>query len=210
MVTNRLSLALERLEPGDWSRFEKLASVFLASEFDDLRTTATPSGDAGRDGELFSPVAEPSVVLQYSVATSWQRKIEDTLRRLKKTLPDIRVLVFLSNQVIGAAADKIKQKARKDYGVSLDIRDRSWFLDRVLGSIACERAAEELARIVVDPYLASVGVGPHTPSELSSPETIAAVTFLGLQWQDDARDKGLTKLAFEALAARGKSPAVAA
>ncbi|MBL8167678.1 MAG: hypothetical protein JNJ50_05975, partial [Acidobacteria bacterium] len=36
-------------------------------------------------------------------------------------------------------------------------------------------------------------------SELSSPEAMAAVTFLGLQWRDDVREKGLTKLAFEAI-----------
>lgn len=199
MITNRLQLALERLQPSDWHRFEKLASAFLASEFDDLRTTASPSGDEGRDGELFAPVAEPKVLLQYSVSADWASKIHRTVQRIQGTFPDALVLVFLSNQVIGALADPIKRKVRQDHGLSLDVRDRNWFVDRVLGSPAREKAAEELAQAIVDPYLASAGVTSYAPSDLSSPEAITALTFLGLQWRDDVREKGLTRLAFEAL-----------
>jgi hypothetical protein len=199
MIANRLQLALERLQPSDWHRFESLASAFLASEFDDLRTTASASGDDGRDSELFAPATEPKVLLQYSVAADWSGKIRHTVKRIRQTFPDALVLIFVSNQVIGAAADKIKRDVRKDFGLSLDVRDRTWFVDRVIGSPAREGAAEALAQAIVDPYLASVGVTSHAPSDMSSPEAVAAVTFLGLQWQDEVREKGLTKLAFEAL-----------
>lgn len=199
MITNRLQLALERLQPSDWHRFEKLASAFLASEFDSLRTTASASGDDGRDSELFAPATEPKVLLQYSVSADWARKIRLTVQRIRQTFPDTLVLIFVSNQVIGAGADSIKREVRKEHGLSLDVRDRSWFVERVLGSPEREGAAEELAQAIVDPFLASAGVTSHAPSDLSSPEAIAAVTFLGLQWRDDVREKGLTKLAFEAL-----------
>lgn len=199
MITNRLQLALELLQPSDWHRFEKLASAFLASEFDALRTTASPSGDEGRDSELFAPSDDPTVLLQYSVAGDWASKIRQTVQRIQKTFPDALILVFVSNQVIGASADPIKRSVRQDHGLSLDVRDRNWFVERVLGSLACEKAAEELAQTIVDPYLASAGVTSYAPSDLSSPEAMAAVTFLGLQWRDDVREKGLTRLAFEAL-----------
>jgi len=199
MITDRLQLALERLQPPDWYKFERLASAFLASEFDDLRTTARSAGDEGRDSELFTSEAEVKVLLQYSVSADWAGKIHRTLLRIRETFPGTLVLVFVSNQVIGASADRIKREARQAFGLSLDIRDRSWFVERVLGSPARERAAEELAKAIVDPYLASAGVTSFAPSELSSPEAIAAVTFLGLQWRDDVREKGLTKMAFEAL-----------
>jgi hypothetical protein len=198
MIANRLELALEQLKPSDWNRFEKLASAFLANEFGTLRTTASASGDEGRDGELFSPEQEPSVVLQYSVAADWAAKIRKTIQRISGTSASARVLIFVSNQEIGAKADDLKREARKN-GLSLDVRDRSWFLERVAGSPAHENAAEELAQTIVDPYLAQRGVTSYPPAELSSPEAIAAITFLGLQWSDDIRDKGLTKLAFEAL-----------
>ncbi|MFN7971247.1 MAG: hypothetical protein U0166_02705 [Acidobacteriota bacterium] len=198
MLGSRLRLALELLRPSDWERFERLASSFLAAEFDDLRTVAAPSGDEGRDSELFSPGTEPSVVLQYSVAGDWTSKIRLTAARLAKTLPDARILVYLSNQAIAAAADDLKRELRKN-GVALDVRDKSWFLDRVNGSRASERAGEELAVAIVDPYLTDKGISHHPPAQLTSPEAVAALTFLGLQWQDDIRDKGLTRVAFEAL-----------
>lgn len=199
MITNRLQLALERIQPSDWNRFEKFASAFLVTEFDDLRTVASASGDGGRDSELFSPSGEPKVLLQYSVASDWSAKIYRTVKRIQTTFPDALVLVFVSNQEIGASADSVKRRLRENHSLSLDVRDRNWFVERVLQSPANERAAEELSRVIVDPYLANSGVTSHAPSDLSSPEAIAAVTFLGLQWRDDVRDKGLTRLAFEAL-----------
>lgn len=199
MITNRLQLALERLQPSDWSRFERLSSVFLAAEFDNLRTVASPSGDDGRDAELFSPAIEPNVVVQYSVTTAWKAKVGATVKRLGITIPGTQVLIYVSNQLIGADADSLKKILRTKHGIALDVRDRSWFLDRVLETTGRQQAAEELAIVIVEPYLSSSGVGPHVQSELSSPEAIAAVTFLGLQWHDDTREKGLTKLAFEAL-----------
>ena len=199
MITSRLELALERLQPSDWGRFERVASTFLASEFDELRTVASPSGDDGRDAELFSPQAEPTVVVQYSIAVDWRDKINKTVRRLRDTIPSVIVLVYATNQVVGAEWDDLKKTLRTKHGLSLDIRDRNWFVERVLGNAARQHAAEELATAIVDPYLSSAGVGPHVQSELSSPEAFAAVTFLGLQWQDEVREKGLTKIAFEAL-----------
>lgn len=59
--------------------------------------------------------------------------------------------------------------------------------------------AEELAKGFVDPYLATYDIIPKVSTELSNPESIAALTYLNLQWQDDIRDKGLTKTAFEAM-----------
>lgn len=199
MITNRLSLALDRLQSSDWERFERLASAFLSGEFDDLRTVATPSGDEGRDAELFSPKSEPKVVAQYSVATDWRDKINATVRRLKETFPDVLLLIYATNRQIGAEADDLKKALRMKHGLALDIRDKSWFCERVLESQGRQIAAEELATAIVDPYLSSAGVGPHVASELNSAEAVAAVTFLGLQWQDDVREKGLTRLAFEAL-----------
>jgi hypothetical protein len=199
MITNRLSLALDRLQGSDWERFERLASAFLAGEFDELRTVASPSGDEGRDAELFSPKSEPNVLAQYSVASDWRDKINATVRRLKATFPNVLLLIYATNRQIGAEADDLKKTLRTKYGLSLDIRDKSWFCERVLESRGRQIAAEELAVAVVDPYLSNAGVGPYVATDLNRAEAIAAVTFLGLQWQDDVREKGLTRLAFEAL-----------
>lgn len=199
MSSARLQLALEHLGATDWGRFERLCSAFLSTEFAELRTTASMSGDGGRDSELYAPLNDPSVVMQYSVAKDWAAKILATATRLRESFPGATVLVFVSSQVVGAAADAIKRRIREDFGLALDIRDRNWFVERATGDRAREAAAEELARVVVDPLLADRGLQPRVPAELDSAESIAALTYLGLQWRDDVRDKGLTKLAFEAL-----------
>lgn len=199
MNTKRFELALDRLQSSDWAPLERIASIFLAAEFDNLRTVASSSGDGGRDSELFSPQDEPKVVAQYSVAKDWQAKINATVRRLKETFPEILILIYVTNKQIGADADELKKTLRTKHGISLDVRDKNWFCERVNDSLARQVAAEELACAFVDPYLSSYGVTQSVHTELNSPEAIAALTFLGLQWQDDAREKGLTKLAFEAL-----------
>ena len=199
MLANRLNLALKLLAPSDWERFERLASTFLVEEFPELRTTATASGDEGRDSELFSPLGQPRVLLQYSVAQDWRSKITKTVKRINETFPDALMLIYLSNHDIGAEADNLKASVPKNNGIALDVRDRKWFIERVAGKPLREAAAEELAEVIVDPFLSKEGVVPRSPSALSTPEAIAALTFLGLQWQDELRDKGLTKLAFEAI-----------
>ena len=87
MTEKRLQLALERLTFGDWERFERFASEFLAIEMPDLRTVAGPSGDGGRDAELFSPADDPTQVIQYSVSKGWEQKIKGTASRISETIP---------------------------------------------------------------------------------------------------------------------------
>ncbi|HVY23520.1 MAG TPA: hypothetical protein VG962_09230 [Steroidobacteraceae bacterium] len=94
----RFELALERISANDWARFEQFASSFLTSEFDNLRTVASSSGDEGRDAELFSPDGEPSVVLQYSVTPKWKQKISDTAKKVKKNLTEAKYLIYVTNR----------------------------------------------------------------------------------------------------------------
>src|SRR5437660_12231766 len=110
MQSDRFRLALRELKPSDWERFEQLAAVFLAADFSALRTLAWPSGDSGRDGVLFSPDGQSHVTIQYSIAVDWRKKIRATVKRLGETTPDVRVLVYVTNQRIGADADSLKRE----------------------------------------------------------------------------------------------------
>jgi len=195
----RLQLALEKLEASDWERFERFASAFLVEELPDLRTVASPSGDDGRDAELFSPAGESDVVLQYSVTPGWAAKIRATAIRIKAKWPDATQIIYATNQVIGAAGDKLKKEIRKAHGLAIDYRDRSYFLERFHGVDHLEAVSEALARDIVDPFLASKQVIDTKAQALTTGESRAAHLFLELQWEDDSRDKGLTKTAFDGL-----------
>ena len=195
----RLELALERIAPAEWQMFERFASSFLVGEFANLRTMAAPGGDGGRDAELFAPDGDVTVVLQYSVTANWREKIRQTVKRLNEVASPYVQLIYVTNQQIGADADELRAEVRKGHGKILDIRDRSYFLERFQQDAKRERAAEDLAKAIVDPLLAGRGIIQNKGRALTPGEGRAALVFLELQWQDDSRDKGLTKTAFDAL-----------
>jgi hypothetical protein len=195
----RFELALERLRPADWSRFEKLCSEFLVPEWPNLRTVASPSGDQGRDAQLFSPRDDPSIVMQYSVAKDWKSKLTSTAETLQKNIPGANVLVYLTNHEIGAKADELKSTIRTRFRFYLDIRDKSWFLERADIDPYRGGLAEQLSREITDSYLVGRSVIPGAAQALTSLEAKSALVYLGLQWEDDTREKGLTRLCFEAL-----------
>ncbi|MBZ5641489.1 MAG: hypothetical protein LAO19_01905 [Acidobacteriia bacterium] len=199
MSRERLELALEKLTPGQWERFERFASEFLSAEIPDLRTVALPSGDSGRDAEIFSPKGDASQVLQYSVAQDWRSKIRATAKRVSSTLQSAQMLIYVTNQKIGADVDDLRSEIRTTYSLHLDVRDRAYFLDRLRKSSQTEAASEELARDIVDPYLSSRRIGPTQASALDKDELRAALLYLTLQLRDEVQEKGLTKLSFEAL-----------
>jgi hypothetical protein len=199
MKSKRFELALDRIQPTQWKRFEDFASEFLAAEFPNLRTVASASGDRARDAELFSPENDPLILLQYSVSSDWAAKIRSTAERISSEFPDASVLVYVTSQIIGAKADKLKKEVRGKSDLFLDIRDATWFVERRHSSMQREIAAESLATDIVDPYLASQEIVSDKTTALTSLENQAAFVYLALQWEDDSREKGLTRLCFEGL-----------
>lgn len=191
-------MAMSRLTSADWEQFERLAASFLASEYSALRTMAAPSGDGGRDSELFTDAGEPTTAMQYSVTPEWSRKIKQTVERLNSTFPNISTLVYLTNQLIGAKADDLRKELRLA-GKALDVRDRSWFLDRANIDRNREEAAESLARKFVDPLLPSGEADKNFVAGLDSDDAKTALLFLEMQVQDTDRSLGLTKASYDTL-----------
>jgi hypothetical protein len=190
-------LALSLLRPDQWERFETFASEWLAPEFPELRPVAAMAGDGGTDAVLWQPSASPSVVVQYSVASDWAAKIRQTAKRIREHLADAKVLIYLTSQEIGTAATAIREELLKDYGLYLDVRDRQTLISGE-ATPGREQAAESLAKDVVDPYMEGAHAGVEDAG-LTSGEAETACVYLALQWQDEDRNKGLTRLSFEAI-----------
>lgn len=197
--TGRFATALRELDGSKWRLFERLATVFLSSEFAELRPVADPSGDGGLDARLFKPTDDPTTIVQFSVRKDWQAKLHETCRGIKKTEPDTQVLIFVTNQVLGADANKQRKSVRETHGLYLDPRDADWLVAQRNATAANTAEAEEMAAAVVDPLLSSSSLLADHAQALDDLEAKAAFVHLGLQWQDDAREKGLTKLCFEAI-----------
>lgn len=191
-------LALDKTRPSDWEYFEELSSGFLASELQSLRTMASPSGDGGRDSELFSSDGSTYVAVQYSVAKDFDSKVMRTISRLGDNFDKIRVLIYCTNQQIGAKGDALKQKCLGK-GILLDIRDKSWFLERYELDDNKYSCASQLVDVIARPLLESESIIEKSRPALTTIESKAALTYLGMQWEDESTDKGLTKIAFESL-----------
>lgn len=207
MPQSRIELALSLLSPSDWRVFEKFASEFLAVEFPSLRTTASPAGDGGRDAELYSPLEDSTVVVQMSVQQDWDAKIRQTVKRLGETLPRVTELIYATNQTIGADGDALKRKLRREAKISLDIRDRHWFVERAGAPAQRAVAAETLAKQFVDPLIMRTGVQGR-PVPLKDEEARIALLQLALDVADTSSERNLTKSCFESLviaALRGTS-----
>jgi hypothetical protein len=190
-------LALETLKSDQGFVFERFANAFLAAEFPQLR----PVGgihDAGRDAFLHRSEAQADVFIQHSVTESWQSKIRDTIKVLRKHSFPVRELIYCTNQDIQRDADPIRVELRAD-SVSLDIRDRSWFMSFVETSEGRRGAAEALAKQIVDPLLSSRGVLAGASLALTQEDERVATTYLQLELQDRDPQRGLTKLCTEAL-----------
>lgn len=197
--SQRLALALEQMPSSDWRTFELFAAEFLAVEYPSLRTMAAAGGDKGRDGELYLPHEEPTTAVQYSVTKDWETKIKATVKRLAETMPSVQQLIYATTQQIGPSADELRSLIRGAYSVSLDIVDRSWFLERELTHPQRRIASEELAQRYVDPLLSARGVRDRVAPVLDEDEARIALLHLSLDSNDRATDKGLTKSSFETL-----------
>lgn len=115
------------------------------------------------------------------------------------TLPTARLLIYVTNRPLLSQADELKREIITRRGLVLDVLDQSWFLDRFRGDPHREAVSEALAKFIVDPYLAGEGVLRRSAPVLTQLEYQAALTYLQLQWEDDTREKGLTRMSFEAL-----------
>lgn len=195
----RFRLALTQIDGAQWRVFERLATVFLADEYPSLRPMAAASGDGGMDATLYRPDEDPGVALQFSVRRDWESKITQTCERIKKTAPETGMLIFATNQEVGPKVTSVRKTIRSRFGLFLDVRDAEWFLTQRNKSAAVAAEAEEFAELIADPLLSGGTTLERQARALDDLEAKAAFVYLGLQWEDDTRDKGLTKLCFEAI-----------
>jgi hypothetical protein len=196
---DRFKFALTNIEGAQWRLFETLANVFLSDDYPSLRPLASASGDDGMDANLFRPDDEPQTVLQFSVRKDYANKVRETCRRLEETQPGTSVLIYCTNQEIGAAANALRKTIREDFKIFLDVRDREWFLTQRNASAKVTAEAEVFCERVADPQLFGDRSLEGQAQALTDLEAKAAFVYLGLQWEDDTRGKGLTKVCFDAL-----------
>ncbi|PUB23963.1 hypothetical protein C8K30_110106 [Promicromonospora sp. AC04] len=199
MVNPRLELALEKLGPGEWRYFEKFASEFLASDFPAIRTTASPSGDGGRDAEVFRLNELPKTVFQYSVTANWKEKIKDTIERIGTTWPGANRLIYCTSREIGAQIDQLREDIWDKHGIQVDLRDRNWFIEREADSAVRRTASEELAQMIVEPFLKKRNIIDQIVTPITQDESKVALLQLALNDSDRKSDQSLTKTCFDAL-----------
>lgn len=197
--SERFTLALRQMDGTQWRLFERLATVFLSTEYPALRPVADPTGDGGLDALLFETEDDLSTAIQFSVRSDWSAKIHQTCRRLKESNPTTKILVFVTNQEMGSDVAALRKSVRERHNIYLDPRDCAWLVSQRNASAANSAEAEELAQNIVDPLLNSASLLQKQAQALNDLEAKAAFVHLGLQWEDEKQDKGITKVCFEAI-----------
>jgi len=196
--SERLALALEQLRSSDGTEFERFANAFLAPDLPGLRPVAGMH-DGGRDAFIHSDSEMPDCFVQHSVTPDWQKKIQNTIKDLRKNGHQVRELIYCSPLDVQRHADDLKRQLRKDR-VSLDIRDRAYFLANANRSPGTETAAEQLARRYVDPLISRKAIAEASrTAALTFDEERVAATFLACAVRDRNPEKGLTKFTYDSL-----------
>lgn len=162
---------------------------------------ASPSGDGGRDAELFS--LSTTVWCQYSVQDDWKSKLRGVLKNLSTKNGKITVLIYATSRRIGALGDDFKAIFATE-GIHLDIRDCSWFVERMYSCPSNEAAAEEVSAAIVDPLLEQRGITTRLRGSLDRQETDAALVYLEMQSQDQQKSKRFNKIVFQ-VTCKGRS-----
>ena len=197
ITAERLGVALDQIKPTDGALWEVFASSFLASEFPQLR----PVGgihDEGRDAFIYEPDGEPGIYIQHSTQETFEIKIRDTLKNLKKHGFEPKQLIYCSSRDIIKNSDDIKRELRLK-GVGLDIRDRNYFVmfrNQSAGRVA---ASEDLAKRLVDPLLTGATATANIPHALTEKEEKTAIAYFQISILDRASDKSIAKLCYETL-----------
>jgi len=193
----RFGLALDLLKPEDGFEFERFANEFLASEIPGLR----PVGgihDGGRDAFISQVEGLPRVFCQHSVTKDWRDKVRSTVLTLRKNGYDPSTIIYCSNLVIQAEADNLRKELYSER-ITLDIRDRTWFLAVVNANAQRVTAAERLSRQFVDQLLRSKSVIASISPSLTLEEERIATTYLQLELSKKDPSKGVVKACIEGL-----------
>ncbi|MEX2581202.1 MAG: hypothetical protein WD342_19250 [Verrucomicrobiales bacterium] len=195
--TERITFALNHVSAtGGWD-FEVFCNAFLSSEIEGLRPVGGVH-DRGRDAVIYSSQENETTFLQYSITEKWEDKIKKTIATLKNNDFDVKELIYCTSKSIIARATDVRKYARSN-GVSLDIRDRSYFVANANSSSSTLSACEEFAGKYCDPIttraVAEESLGPPQ----ADPEVKAALTALSAELVTRNDGKSLEKIGMEAL-----------
>jgi hypothetical protein len=197
ITAERLGVALDQIKPTDGALWETFANTFLASEFPQLRPVGGMH-DEGRDAFLYEPDGEPGVYIQHSTQETFETKIRNTLQTLQNNGFQPKQLIYCSPRDIIKESDDIKRELRLK-GVSLDLRDRTYFLTFRNQSAGRLAASEDLAKKLVDPLLKGAVATASIPHALTEKEERTAIAYFQISVRDRASDKSVSKLCYEAL-----------
>lgn len=160
---------------------------------------ARPAGDEGRDADIFDVDNAGRIKLQYSVTVGWRAKILKTVERLKNFKPKPTHLIYVTNQQIGPEADDLKRDVFADHSIVIDIRDRSYFLDRRDHTIAGQAASEVLEQKFVLPLLTSHGIAQSVAPALTAEEERIAFLHISIDLIERDRSRNFAKDAYDSL-----------
>jgi len=128
----QLTKAFQITDESHSGAFERFANAFLVDDYPELKQLGGKK-DKGMDAYIYDDKkGKVFLVVQscISPASKARTKVIDTIRKLSKgnLLPE--VFLYCTSAQIGPHLDDAKKELRRDYKVTLEILDASWFVAR--------------------------------------------------------------------------------
>ncbi|HUA44381.1 MAG TPA: hypothetical protein VMA77_04090 [Solirubrobacteraceae bacterium] len=138
----------------------RVASVILQREYFNELVMSGTTGDCGRDARAQKGLwGDEYVVVQYSLADRWTRKVDRELRRYDTDPSLPKLIVYVTHRTTSYDAVRREQEqAFREHGVTLRIYDRGWLTLRL----------EREYRDVAEEHL---GVRPRLPDRFADVPT---------------------------------------
>lgn len=151
MLSKQLGTALKFTVESHSDTFERFANSFLLSDYPELEGLGGKQ-DKGMDARVVvSESGQNQIVFQSCVSPRNRAasKIEATLEKLTDNMP--LTLVYSSSATIGVSLDDTKRKLRQSSGVTLEVRDATWFIERSMTNSDRMRLSEAYALEILRP-----------------------------------------------------------
>lgn len=198
-MSEKLLKAFKLTDEEHSAAFERFANAFLVDDYPEIQALGGKK-DGGMDAYIYKDSTEKIVLVAQSCispSATARTKILNTIKKLRTNMPE--VLIYCTSSIIGTLLDETKSELRRDYHVTLEICDATWFTQRHKTSLNRSSLSDAYSREILEPFIRGLDPNQLYSIVLSESEERVAIQYLEAVNYDRSKNSNLTKGIFDAL-----------